>query len=181
MSDARAARPAWPINAWDVALGAFVLGLFVILQSFLPGPFNHADEGGYLVGAAALAGQIENVPVVLYHFGYSALLLPAFLLAPDVETFYRLALLTNGALVLGVFIAARHLGALLYPAAPRAHLALAAAVCALQPSVFPYGFVAMGDLALGFFAILFATALVQHDRSRGLRSIVVAAIAIGIG
>lgn len=99
------------------------------------GPAYLNDEVGYLLNAAALTGdRIDGANS--YHFGYSLLLAPAFLLADQPGAIWRLAQATNallgGASVFAFFLLAERFA----PAAPLWERLGSVLLCAASPILF---------------------------------------------
>lgn len=85
-------------------MGTLILRLFYI--SKVNGPFVYADEFGYWAHAAHLAGNtwagvMSNVG--WYSFGYSFVLAPALLLANQMSVIYKIAVLFNVAMCVGIY------------------------------------------------------------------------------
>ena len=85
-------------------LGVLVLRLFYI--SKVNGPFVYADEFGYWAHAAHLtgntwAGVMDGIG--WYSFGYSFILAPALLLGNQMSVIYKIAVLFNVVMCVGVY------------------------------------------------------------------------------
>lgn len=119
----------------------------LLLSSRIGGPTIHADEGGYLVGGAALSGVLTATPASGYYAGYSLLLVPAYRIADATSDYYRLALVTNAVLlVLGTWAIAAAVR-VLFPTLGRWTRVGPAVVFALHPALLGYSQVAMAETA----------------------------------
>ena len=108
----------------------------LVLASFLaPGPVVQADEGSYLLNAAAIAGLLERSALVRdYYSGYSLLLTPAYFLFSDLDRIYRCVLVINALLIASLPIALYRLIALLRPElGQRWHVRAAVAASSYAP------------------------------------------------
>jgi hypothetical protein len=85
----------------------------------MSGPVIHADEGGYLLNAAAIAGKFHSSVIWgSYYSGYSLFLMPAWWLLSDPRYIYHACLIVN-ALLLATLPAALY--SLLSTLAPQSH------------------------------------------------------------
>jgi hypothetical protein len=117
------------------ALGWFALALFLGcagVSALITGPIFHHDEGSYLLNAAAIAGKLESGLVHGYYSGYSALLVPAYLLFGTFGAIYHYALLLNALLLASVPFALRRILRCVVPSAGATWHALGAAAATCQ-------------------------------------------------
>lgn len=127
---------------------AAVFCLLALGSAFLDGPQIHADEGSYLLNAAALAGVLRESLVWGYWSGYSLLLTPAFLLWSQPGPLYHAVLLINALLIASVPFALYFLTRRLWPDLPtRAHVIAALAATCYAPLLL-LGQYAMAENAL---------------------------------
>lgn len=85
-------------------LSTLVLRLFYI--SKVNGPFVYADEFGYWAHAAHLAGHTwagVMDGIGWYNFGYSFILAPAFFLSNNMSVIYKIAVLFNAFMSIGIY------------------------------------------------------------------------------
>lgn len=166
--------------ASEFAVALLLMILMLYVQSHIAGPITHADEGSYLLGAAGLAGDLTQTPVAGYHFGYSVLLIPAYLLSSTAAGFYSLALATNALLAVGLFFISSRILYLLLPAGTGTvdRLLLALVVCT-QVSFLPYTMQSLSDNALTTLYALAILALIKYDRTRSIGWLIIASAALG--
>jgi hypothetical protein len=134
----------------DIAIVALIVGLAAMVGNlFHPGLSVEADEGSYLLNAAALAGELKHSALIFeYASGYSLLLAPAFLLFDHFDRIYFCALVVNALLAAATPIAVFRLATILYPDAERRTRLLASAAAGLfAPSLVMTQY-AMADNAL---------------------------------
>jgi hypothetical protein len=96
-----------------------------------------ADEGSYLLNAAAIAGKLTRSALVFeYSSGYSLLLAPAFLLTSDFQTVYSVALGVNALLMATLpFAFYRIVGAVFAECPERDRVACAVAAALYAPAL----------------------------------------------
>lgn len=158
------------------AIGAFAF----FLTNEMYGPITHADEGSYLIGAAALSGKLLSSPVLGYYSGYSLLLVPAFLgSGGDIQAYYQLALWTNCALLVLAALAFFDLLSTIFPGQPTYKKLLAVLCLGLHPAALAYTQVSMSEVAS--IAVLI-TSLAMASRAvtnGGMVSLILSAVAAG--
>jgi hypothetical protein len=160
------------IPVFAVALFFLMLGASLLLA----GPQVYADEGSYLLNAAALSGRIAANPYYGYYSGYSVLLAPAFLLARDADTVYHIALAINALLLATIPFAFYAFTRRLWPTLDeRTHALAAIGASACAPVLFLGQFTMSEAALLPAFAWFVANAAAIFERDR--RS---AALALGI-
>jgi len=141
---------------WLASLGIFLA--LLIASRIVPGPVVQADEGSYLLNAAAIASKLTRSALVFdYYSGYSLLLAPAFLLTAKFSTAYGIALGINALLVATLpFALFRIVGAAFSEIAERdrAFIAIGASLYAPMLILSQY---ALSDTAL---TVVYAWALV---------------------
>ena len=96
----------------------YALGLMLVIVAaslWLHGPQVEADEGSYLLSAAALAGKLRHAVALGPYSGYSFLLTPAFLLWPDPVHSFHVVLVINALLVASIPFALYRMLRLLRP------------------------------------------------------------------
>lgn len=122
----------------DFALRVFATALFATLALVslaMSGPLVQADEGSYLLNAAALAGKLMRGLGAGYYSGYSVLLAPGYLLFDDFSAVFHYALIVNAALLASLPFALRRILRCVAPAAGPGWQALAAAAATCQIAV----------------------------------------------
>ncbi len=83
--------------------GACLFVTLLVAGSVSPGPVVQADEGSYLLNAAAIAGVLSHSALLFeYYSGYSLLLAPLFAIFSDVDRVYRATLVLNALLACSV-------------------------------------------------------------------------------
>lgn len=127
-----------PSRRADLALRAFSVALFATLalaSLAMSGPLVQADEGSYLLNAAAIAGKLMRGLGAGYYSGYSLLLAPGYLLFGDFSAVFHYALIVNAALIASLPFALRRILACIAPTAGPAWQAFAAAAATCQIAV----------------------------------------------
>lgn len=122
----------------DFALRAFAVALFATLALVslsMSGPLVQADEGSYLLNAAAIAGKLMRGLGAGYYSGYSLLLAPGYLLFDHFSAVFHYALIVNAALLASLPFALRRILRCVAPTAGPAWQALAAAAAACQLAI----------------------------------------------
>ncbi len=159
-----------------LALGIFsaaLLAALVVASRIATGIVVQADEGSYLLNAAAIAGKLSGSELVYnYYSGYSLLLAPIFLLYAGFDEIYRTALVLNALLVASITFALYRLIALVDPDARRDCRLLAAASATCFAPLLVLSQFTFSDIALAStyaWSLAFgATALTKGSRTAAL-------------
>lgn len=132
-----------------LVFGAIAIFCLQVLGSvFLDAPQIHADEGSYLLNAAALAGHLREGLVWGYWSGYSLLLTPAFLAWSQPEQLYHAVLVINALLIASIPFALHQLTRQLWPELPSSAHVAAALVATCYAPLLLLGQYAMAENAL---------------------------------
>lgn len=157
-------------SSTPAGIPAFAVGLFFLMLGasfFLAGPQVYADEGSYLLNAAALSGRIAANPYYGYYSGYSVLLVPAFLMARNADTVYHLALAINALLLATMPFAFYALTRRLWPTLDtRMHVLAAIGASAYAPMLVLGQFTMSEAALLPAFAWFVANAAAIFERER---------------
>lgn len=176
-------RNRFQMSAASIAVAATlaVIAAFALfLTSRMTGPMTHADEGSYLVGAAALSGALLSSPVAGYYSGYSLLLVPAFIgAANDIQVFYQLALATNSALLVLGALAFFDLLSTIFPGQPAYKKVLAVLSLGLNPAALGYTQVAMTEVASITILVASMAMAARAVANGGMASLIAGAVAAG--
>ncbi len=129
-----------------LAIGLFILNEVQVAGMYLPLTFH--DEFGYLANAAFLAGYdwshaMWNVPY--YGIGFSFWLVPAYLLSPDHQWVYQIALSLNGVFHAAAFLVSIQVLRGMFPRARFEVLVFAGLVVAMYPAFQVYEKTALGE------------------------------------
>jgi hypothetical protein len=158
-------RPSAPAGIPICAAALFLLMLGASL--LLAGPQVFADEGSYLLNAATISGRIAANPHYGYYSGYSALLVPAFLVARDADTVYHAALAINALLLATMPFAFYAFTRRLWPALDaRRHALAAIGASAYAPMLVLSQFTMSEAALLPAFAWFMANAAAVFERDR---------------
>lgn len=153
---------------------AALLTALAVASRFATGIVVQADEGSYLLNAAAIAGRLNSSELLYnYYSGYSLLLAPIFLLLQGFDAIYGATLLLNCLLVASIPFALARLIAVVYPdVEPSRRLFAAASATCFTPLLVLSQF-AFADAAL---ASVFAWSLAAAATALkgGSRSVAVA-------
>lgn len=112
------------LEGWLWIASIFTFAAVAAASAWMSGPIIHADEGGYLLNAAAIAGKFRTSVIWgSYYSGYSLFLTPAWWLLSDPRYIYHACLIIN-ALLLATLPAALYwlLSALAPQSPPRTRL-----------------------------------------------------------
>lgn len=157
-------------SSTSAGICAFAAALFFLMLGaslFLACPQVYADEGSYLLNAAALSGRIAANPYYGYYSGYSVLLAPAFLVARDADTVYHVALGINALLLATMPFAFHALTRRLWPALDARMHTLAAIGASTYAPMLVLGQFTMSEAALlPAFAWYVANAAAIFERER---------------
>jgi hypothetical protein len=134
----------------DIAIVALIVGLVAMIGNLLhPGLSVEADEGSYLLNAAALAGELKHSTLIFeYASGNSLLLAPAFFVFDHFDRIYFCALVVNALLAATTPVAVLRLVTVLHPDADRRIRLLASAAAGLFAPSLVMAQYAMADNAL---------------------------------
>lgn len=82
------------------SISALIFVVLACASFWMAGPIIHADEGGYLLNAAAMIGKLRTSAIFGDDYsGYSLFLIPAWWLFKDPMAIYHACLVTNAALI----------------------------------------------------------------------------------
>jgi hypothetical protein len=156
----------------DIAIIALIVGLVTMIGNlFHPGLSVEADEGSYLLNAAALAGELKHSALTFeYASGYSLLLAPAFFFFDHFDRIYFWALSVNALLAATTTIAVFRLVAVLHPDAERPIRLLASASAGLFAPSLVMAQYAMADdalIPLYAWALALAASGLSKNKHRG--------------
>lgn len=129
------------------------------------------DEFGYWSYAAAAAGYDWSGIVSLnsyYSYGYSAILLPVFMLFQDGLIAYRAAVAVNFVMLVGIGLMLQYLAGKIFSGEDRKFLSVIAAVSALYPPLLLYARTTMAETMLVFLYVLAAALLYQYLERRNV-------------
>ena len=170
-------------SARSLASVALCVAAATLLGSLLhPGLVVQADEGSFLLNAAAIAGKLRYSALLYdYASGYSFFLAPAFVLFSDFDHVYRATLLINALIVMATPFALYRLTTLLRPDIGSASHVLAAAAASCYSQVLVLGQFALSDnilVPLYAWSLAFAATALSRDEGR-VRAAVYSGICAG--
>lgn len=143
----------------------FSVAYFAISLRF-KGPGYLADEVGYLLNAAALTGdRIDGASS--YHFGYSLLIAPAFLVSDNPKIIWPVVQALNAAMFGASLVALYAVGERLAPEASTIRRLGALIVCALSPIPLVMAGYAFATPAFVLVYILSVLALLEAAENNG--------------
>ena len=167
----------------SLILLALAVGATTLIGSLLsPGLVVQADEGSYLLNAAAIVGKLKYSALLSdYSSGYSLLLAPAFLLFSDLDRIYRCVLVINALAMMATPIAIFRLTTLLYPRLDSRWHVLAAAAAGFYGDVLALGQFALSEnvlVPLYAWTLAFAAMALLREQRR-IRSSILGGICAG--
>lgn len=166
-------------SAADLFLGVCLVLLTYAATLYMPGPFTHADEGSYLIGAIGLSGALNLTPVWSYHLGYSLLFTPFAWIFHDPITLYHAALFINSLLIGLIYLVWSRTCSRLFRGLSWFETRLLGLIAAAQPAVLPFSLVAMTEVSLAFALAAAIYFLVSYYRGTGIGSLMLFAAFLG--
>lgn len=155
------------INFWLIILLLSSALLHAITSYPVRGPFIPADEGGYLMNAAALAGY-QSDAASSYHLGYSVFILPGFIIFENPLHIHRFVQFINIILNLISILVIYKICIKLFPQRKLSEILLATAISSFYPAWYVYSSCALSENAFVLIFILSVYFCIMTSTKGGL-------------